>query len=290
MEDCIVKINQILDQLAPAENRVAHYMLENSHEVIGQTIDQVATACQTSKTTVVRLCKQLGYKGYKAFCIALSTDLASGGQNRISYQDVSPTDDLHTICQHVSRHNQAAIADTMRVLKEEDLTRVVEAVHQASRVDFYGVGSSGLVALDAQQKFQRLGKETQTTLDPHVQVVTAARLSPGDVAVLFSYSGETTDIIDTLESVKRAGATAVAVTRFGGNRLSRCADISLCVASSEMLVRSAAAASRTAMLHIVDLIFFGVATMGYDTYKPYLDRTHLEGRAKRRAQKERRSR
>lgn len=290
MENCIVKIEQMIDQLAPAENRVAQYLLDHTQEVIGQPIDQVAAACQTSTTTVVRLCKQLGYKGYKALSIALSTDLASGGQNRISYQDISPTDDLHTILQHVSEHNQAAIADTMRVLNEGDVARVVEWMHRAKRVDFYGVGTPALVALDAQLKFQRLCKDTQTSFDPHVQVVTAARLEPGDVAVLFSYSGETADVLDTLEAAKRAGATTVSVTRYGSNTLSRAADIPLYVAASEMLVRSAAMTSRIAMMHVVDLLFSAVAAIGYEQYKPALDKTHLEGKAKRRSQKERRGR
>ncbi len=288
MEDCIVRINQMLDQLAPSEQRVARYLLENSQDAIGQPIDQIAAACQTSKTTVVRLCKQLGYKGYKAFSIALSSDLARGGESRISYQDIAPGDDLHTIMAHVSQHTQAAIADTMSVLNEADLQRVVDAIDKAPRIDFYGMGTSALVALDAQQKFFRMCKDTQTNLDPHVQVVIASRLQPGDVAVLFSYSGETEDVLDTLEAAKRAGATTISVTRYGANRLSRQADIPLFVASSEMLVRSAAMTSRIAMMHVVDIIYSAVAAQGYERYKPFLDKTHLAGRAKRRSQKERR--
>ncbi len=288
MEECIVRMNQMLDQLAPSEARVAHYLLDHFQEIIGQPIDQVAAACQTSKTTVVRLCKQLGYKGYKALSIALSFDLARGEGSRISYQDITPGDNLHTIIEHVSQHTQAAIADTLRVLSEEDLARAVDAIDQAERVDFYGVGTSALVALDAQQKFQRMCKDTQTNLDPHVQVVTASRLRPGDVAVFFSYSGETEDVLDTLAVARSHGATAISVTRYGANRLSRQADIPLYVASSEMLVRSAAMTSRIAMMHVVDIIYSAVAAQGYDRYKPSLDITHLAGRAKRRSQKERR--
>ncbi len=288
MENCVVRLSQMLRQLSPAESRVAQYFIDNTAEIVGRPIEQVADACATSKTTVVRVCKQLGYQGYKAFCAALSADLATGGQDRLSYADVRPGDDLDTILRTVSQHNRAAIDDTARILPKEEVRRAVEAIIKAPRVDFYGVGASGVVALDAQQKFFRVGKSSQTAFDPHVQAVLASCLSKGDVAVIFSYSGETLDTLDTMQFAKDAGATIISVTRYGSNRLSRAADIPLYVASSEMLVRSSAMSSRIAMMHVVDILFSGAATQAYEEYKPYLDKTHLAGRQKRRLQRERR--
>ena len=106
------------------------------------------------------------------------------------------------------------------MLREEDILRAVDALDKAKRVDFYGAGTSALVALDAQQKFQRLCRDTQTSTDPHVQVVIASRLERGDAAVFFSYSGETEDMLDTLAVAKRGGAVTISVTRYGVNRLS----------------------------------------------------------------------
>ena len=55
-----------------------------------------------------------------------------------------------------------------------------------------------------------------------------------------------------------------------------------------VLVRSAAMTSRIAMMHVVDILYSAVAAQGYDRYKPFLDKTHLAGREKRRSQHERR--
>lgn len=284
MDDCISRLNQMADVLAPAEARVARYILDNAYSVIGQKIDMISGACQTSKTTVVRLCKQLGYRGYKDFTVAMSACLARGETHRISYQDIAPGDDLHTVCEQVSNHNRAVISDTMQVLSEEELARAVNAIDRAARVDCYGVGTSALVALDAQQKFQRLCKDTQANADPHVQVVLASRLQPGDVAIFFSYSGETQDVLDTLFEARKTGATLVGVMRCGHSRLSRQVDIPLYVAATETLIRSAAMTSRIAMMHVVDLIYSAVVAQGYDRYKTYLDRTHIAGRDKRKRQ------
>lgn len=283
MDQCIFKMTQTLDLMAPAQKLAARYLLEHSSDAVGQTIDRVATASGASKATIVRMCKALGYKGYKDFSFAFSSDLLAGDERRITFRDITDAgDDLEAILRHVSQTNLTALNDTMRMLDLRAMEKAVIALHNATRVDFYGVGVSGLVALDAQMKFQRLCKESQASLDPHVQVVTASRLKAGDAAVLFSYSGETSDILDTLAAAKRSEATTISVTRPGGNRLSRAADIALYVASCETLIRSSATASRICMMHLTDLLFSAVAARGYDQYKHCLERTHLEGREKKR--------
>ena len=44
-----------------------------------------------------------------------------------------------------------------------ELERAVSLLCRARRTDFYGVGSSGLVALDASNKFGRIGKVAVVT-------------------------------------------------------------------------------------------------------------------------------
>jgi DNA-binding MurR/RpiR family transcriptional regulator len=44
------------------------------------------------------------------------------------------------------------------------------------RIEFYGVGNSGIVAQDAQHKFFRLGVHATAVSDGHVQVMSATML------------------------------------------------------------------------------------------------------------------
>lgn len=284
MDNCLVQLTQLKDRLPPAQRQAVAFLLDNTRSMSGLTISQVAQACGVSNATLVRLCKTLGYKGFKDFSLALSVAAATRPEEPLAYKDIQPTDDLRTIAASVTRHNQAAITDTMAILNEKSMEKTVSLLHKARRVDFYGVGVSALVAMDAQMKFQRLGKESQTSPDPHIQVVTAASLKPGDAGVLFSYTGETADTLDTLKAIRRSGATTISITGLGQNRLSNLSDITLFIASSETLVRSAAMSSRMSMMHLVDIIFSAVAARGYEQYKLSLDRTHREGKIKRRTQ------
>jgi DNA-binding MurR/RpiR family transcriptional regulator len=275
MTDCILKLQELMDTFSPAEQRVAAYFLDHRTQLMGTPIDEVAKACHTSKTTVVRLCKLNGYKGFKEFCMALSANLAVKRENPLTYTDVQTGSDLAHIMEDTTRRNIGGLQSTMQVLSYTELDKAVQAIHNAKRVDFYGMGISALIALDAQHKFLRINKVSFTSQDPHVQVVSAASLKEGDVAVFFSYSGETSDTLDTLRVARQGGATVISVTKYAPNPLSERCDIHLNVASSEVAVRTGATSSRIAMLHIVDLLFSAVIAKEYDQAKTVLDRSLL---------------
>ena len=87
------------------------------------------------------------------------------------------------------------------------------------------MGNSALVAQDAQNKLFRINKNCFSPFDYHTQLLHVPTLSKGDLAILISYSGESLDILSLIPIIKEKGATTLAITRFGGNSLSRQSDI-----------------------------------------------------------------
>jgi RpiR family carbohydrate utilization transcriptional regulator len=79
---------------------------------------------------------------------------------------------------------------------ERAIAALVSTGKAGRRVEFYGVGNSGIVAQDAQHKFFRLGVNAVAISDSHVQVMSATMLQPGDCAVIISNSGRSRDLID----------------------------------------------------------------------------------------------
>ena len=280
MTGCRLRMKEAMNSLSPKEQHVASFILDFPEEVVSMSIDEVAKACQTSSASVVRLCKSIGYSGYKELLRTLSADLSSQ-QDIITYEDIRPGDNLDAILRSVSMSNMKAIEGTLSLMDLDALEQAVEALCTAARIDFYGVGSSGIVAHDAHNKFLRINKFTISSSDPHEQVLSATSLKAGDVAVFFSYSGETHDTIETFEIARHSGATTISVTRYGKNPLSEAADISLSISSSESMIRSGAMGSRISQLTIVDILYTAVSSRMYDTVKPYLDKTRLTSRRKR---------
>ncbi len=275
MNGCFLKLKESINTLSNSEQRVAKYILENPDRISSVTISELADICSTSKSAVVRMCKSLGYKGYKEFSMMLISDLANGNQEQFQYTDILLCDNLEDIARSVCMNNIKSIENSLSIIDLKEYQKAIDAMLAADRIDFYGVGHSGLVALDAQNKFLRINKTSVVCTDPNVQILAASGLKKGDVAVMISYSGEAKDIIDNIDIVKDTGATVISLTRYGRNTISDKADIKLFISSLETLIRSGATGSRIAQLTAIDILYHAIISKEYPNIKQHLDKTTI---------------
>lgn len=274
MAGCLIKVKGVINELSNAEKKVASYILESPFEISKLSIGELAEKSGASEATVVRFCRILGYSGYKDFKIDITRDMVYlEKQDNHKYSDIELGDDVETIVRNVSYNNKKAIENTVDIICYEDMKKAIEVLDKANRIEFYGVGASHIIALDAFQKFSRINKIVNAHLDTHIQVTSAANLSKGDVAVAISYSGETKDIYDAITTAKNSEATTISITKYGNNSISEICDINLYVATPEIAIRSGATSSRIAQLNIIDILFAGVASRNFDKVEKYLENT-----------------
>jgi DNA-binding MurR/RpiR family transcriptional regulator len=190
-----------------------------------------------------------------------------------TYQDIRPGDSVESIVRSVCASHIQSIENTLSVLEMSELEKAVKVIASADRIDFYGIGTSGLVAMDAHNKFVRIGKLSISSADPHQQILTAALLKENDVAVLISYMGDTKDILELADVVKHTPATLISLTRYSKNELREKADIRLYCSSSELPVRIGNMASRIGSMTVIDTLYTAVTSSLYPEVKGYLDKT-----------------
>jgi len=271
----LVRIRSLLPGLARAEQRVAKVVLDNPSTVARRSITEVADAAGTSETTVTRFCKAIGVGGYPELRIALAADTArtEARADRDLGGEIAPEDDLATVVGKVTFADARAVEETAGQVDIEILQRVVNAVAAAGRVDIYGVGASGSVAVDLQSKLHRIGLVSFAWRDTHIMLTSAAVLGPGDVAFGISHTGATTDTIEALRVAREHGATTVTLTNFPTSPVTDVADLVLTTAARETTFRSGATASRIAQLTVIDCLFIGVAQRHLDKAMKALDDT-----------------
>jgi DNA-binding MurR/RpiR family transcriptional regulator len=261
-----VSLRGLLEDLQPSTRRVAEFVLADPERAAALTITQLADACGTSQSTIVRLCREAGLAGYREFRLALVADLGRRqGESRPAEitGDIAEGDDLASVVAKIAFADARAVEDTGRALSVPELEAVVEAVVAAGRTDVYGVGASGIVAADLQQKLHRIGRVAFSFPDAHLALTSAALLGPGDVAIGISHTGTTIDTVDALAIARRNGATTVAITNAPRSQITLEADHVLLTAARETTFRSGATASRLAQLTVVDCVFVGVAQRTY---------------------------
>jgi len=254
---CLGLIRSHYPSLTPAEQRVADFILNDPGKVIYMSVTELAEKCDVGDGTVVRFAHDIGLSGYQELKLILSRDLSNSFEYVL--EDVSPEDSLEDIVRKITNRNLRAIADTTQLISIDSLNRAIEAIYKARRVEFYGVGASGFTALEAKYKFLRIGILCDALTDPHLQAMSASTLDSRDVAIGVSHSGATKDTVDSIKVAKNAGATTICITNFARSPITEFTDIVLLTASPEAPLASGAIRSIVSQLHVLDLLFTGVA-------------------------------
>jgi len=279
----LITIRSLLPNLAPVEQRVAQAVLGDPGGVAWRSISEFAQTCGTSATSVVRFCRAVGLRGYPDLRLALAGAVASGDAAAVvaASSDIDPDDDPVTITKKIAYADAAAVTDTAGHLDVGVLIQVVDALAASSRIDLYGVGASGLVAVDLQTKLQRIGRPAFAFPDPHMAMTSAALRGEGDIAIGLSHTGSTVDTIDALAEARSHGATTVTITNFPWSPITEVADLVLLTAARETTFRSGAMTSRIAQLTVVDCLFVMLAQRDLPGTMDALERTFSAAQAKR---------
>lgn len=271
--------------LSPAELNVAQYIIGHPKEVLTLSCSQLAKRTYTSASTVVRLCKRIGIKGFPEFKVQLASELNTFTKNSLHIKEnrqIKPDDSLDSIIQMITDINIDSLKEAKILLDDQVLERVVAAIDEAKIIDIYGVGASHFVALDANYKFLRVGKNSATYALSDQQYIQAQNSDEDHLAIIFSYSGQTKELLELAEILSKNGTMIVSVTSSTDNDLMRLADESIFVSARETIFRSAAISSRITMLNVIDVLYTAYSNLHYEATLESLAKTHIEKTKSRR--------
>ena len=266
------RIKASLPSLAPAEQRVARLVLEDPRAFARQPVSELAARAHVSKPTVVRFCRSVGYDGLTDFKRKLAGSVSEGVP--FIHRSVDADDKTGDIMVKVIDNAVAAFlkyrneASTLAFDKASQA--LVQTYRDGRRIEFFGVGNSGVVAQDAHHKFFRLGVNAIAYSDGHMQVMSATLLGPGDCVVVISNSGRTRDLMDACDIARRNGATTIVITATG-SPLASAGDIHLSADHPEGFDNYSPMVSRLLHLLIIDILATCVALrIGIEAVQPRL--------------------
>lgn len=273
MDNCIIRINEVLDSLSKQELKVANYILKHAEDVSKMTVAELSKKCKSSAATIMRFCYSLNYSGYREFIKALYSDI----QNKIHEDDsiydidndditgMSVSSTIYSVC----KMNIRALDATLKVISTDEVEKAINLIDKANKVYIYALSGSKVVAYDAVFKFQRLGIDAQAYDDPHSQILSASILNKNDVAIVISYTGETIDILNTANLLKKKGTPIIAISKYGTNPLSKIADINIQHSSLGKGLKTYSTRSRTVQHNIIDILFVGLSQIRNNKLKEY---------------------
>ena len=252
----IKRIETSLGELRKSETKVADLILSDPGAVLSMRIIDLANLSQVSEPTVIRFCRAMGYEGFQSFKLDLAQYLGSSGH--YSQFSVSETDSVADVSRKVFDSTMGSLMNVRDALDPVALENAIRALARAERVEFYGFGASGPVAIDGQHKFFRLQVSAAAYTDPHIQHMSAISLKSNDVVVAISQSGRTKALIQSVTLARENGATVIGVVP-ENTPIADCCDLPIFVNVEENQLVFTPISSRIAHLVVIDVLAMGVA-------------------------------
>lgn len=248
-----IRLRTMRQSLTSKETEIADFICENMREASQMTISDMAARVGTAESTVFKFAKKLGYKGFRDF----HNDLVSEQFDPAVtfHENISESSSPLEMASSVFESSIRSLADTRALLSEEEMGEAARMIIDAKTLYLFGLGGSGIVALDAYHKLMRAPVTARFVIDYHMQLMEASKATADDCAILFSHSGVNEQAIAIMQMLKKRGCGYIAITSNPASPIARNAGVTLLTVAEETSFRSESLSSRIAQLALVDSLY-----------------------------------
>ncbi len=235
------------EHLTKSEKEIACYIDKNIENVMYFSISDLSDEIGVGESTIVRFCRKLGYRGFYEFKIELAKQFASETNNHSeNYIDLIESNMINIL------------KSTKLIVNKDSLQQAIDMVLNGKYIYLYGIGSSGLAALEGEGKFMRGGLKCKAVVDSHFQTILSGTLTDEDVIIAISLSGNTKDLLDAIDIAYKNGTKIIAMTNYLKSKLAKFAHVTLQTAGYEKPLDGGSFCAKVSQLYMLDLLYTGV--------------------------------
>jgi RpiR family transcriptional regulator, carbohydrate utilization regulator len=262
-KDCLVTIKSVYPSMHEVERKIADFLLKKPEAAIYMTVSEISAETGVADSSIIRTCQRLGFSGFSELKINMAKNLKKHEENVL--EDLDEKSDPFTVASRVFSSSIKALEDTIGMLDKTQLSRAVRELLAAQKIEFYGVGTSSTIAIDAYYRFMRIGLPAYVATDPHIARVSASKLNSRCVAVGISHTGRTKDTVRVLQIAKSRGAKVICITSYMKSPITELSDICLITSTTETRKKTEAVSSRIAQIALLDSIYTCIVLRKYDS-------------------------
>ena len=178
------------------EIKIADYVLEHSRQVSGMSANVLAKETFSSSASVIRMCRKMGFSGYREFQITLAARLSkreTDGKRADGYDFLSTDTVPGDVMKLLGRTVTDAVSNCLSHVSRESLCRASVWMSRANRLFIYGADYLGALAFC--QMMSGLGiASTVPDLFSEGPAEKGKGLD-GDVALFTGYSGDALPVL-----------------------------------------------------------------------------------------------
>jgi DNA-binding MurR/RpiR family transcriptional regulator len=212
-----MKLNELIqthyNDLSKGQKRVATFVIENPKKIAMASAQDVGSEIGVSETTVIRFCYSLKLSGYAELQKVIREQLFHESMLTMNQQSgMKPEQQPHFFAKVMER-DQAAIADTMKQIKEEDFDRAIERLSRADTVYILGLRSS-FTAANWLSYTLGLVRGNVRLLRPETEDViqTLSQMNDASVVIVISFRRYLKETIQIAELAQTQQAFIIGIT------------------------------------------------------------------------------
>lgn len=205
-------VRQKYDRMNTSDHMIWQYICHHRQECRSMSLHQLADACQVSHTTVLRFIQLLGMDGFSEFKVFLKWE--------DQQEDVVDAYMVEQSCFNLNR--------TISAAEQADCEALFDAMERAKGLYAYGSGSAQKAAARMLKNYLMVEGKLLHVIEGREERQTALHImQQGDMAFLFSVSGNNPRMNAYAEQLKRRGIVLAAICQENMNELVKICDFKL---------------------------------------------------------------
>lgn len=253
-ESFFQKLKDRLPFLKPAQARIADYIIKYPRVVINLTIKELAKETRTAPSTIVDFCKNLNFSGFRDLKIALAQELDLVESMSLNVSKISETS--KDLVAFISENLDYAI----KLVPQENFNKACKLILKSSVIEILAFGFDAVAGHDLFIKMKQLGFQTNFFENPFMQSLSASQICGEGCAIAISSSHSSTDLLDSMNYAKKAGASIISIAPPSSKILEN-SDVQLPTYPKTKVLPEGGILTRYIQLLIIDTLFLKLLEM-----------------------------
>ncbi len=260
-----------LSRLSLTEKTIAEWLITKGNVTEETSIKEVAAAMNVSEPLIVKVAKKLEYQGFRELRTALVAYFSTLPLDQEF--EISEVDNLEIVLDKIFNTSIQSLKEAKSVAKPLVISHAAALIGQANHLVILGVGGSASVCQDFEHKLLRIGILGHSYSDYPLMLMVCCQLEENDVVIVISQSGDTVELLKSIEIAKKNKAKIICITNDDASPLSQVSDLSIFSPAYDGPLIGQNAVVRIVQLNLLDTLFIAIIIQDYQGTKTKLDRS-----------------
>lgn len=271
------KIEEVSIQYADARKNIAEFLLNERSRVKNYSMQQIADLTFTSKPTLVRFAKNMGFSGWTEF---IKDFLTESHYQETHFSEIDPNmpflqmDNIDEIINKICKLQIESLRDTAKIMESSKIEEAGNILLSSRHIAIFGISPNTILGELFKRKMESIGKLVFIANMGESGII-ANSLQEQDCAILISYSGnnENREPMRYIKTFKDNNVKLIGITSGGENYIREHISCTLTISTHERLfTKISGFATEESINFILNILFAYCFSQNYtQNYKHKID-------------------